>query len=473
MAPSEPYADLRRARAVALRGIESALNRAVMLTERGRRAEGDLVGARDAMAGGRWQEAARGWLGARRHPLPAVRAAADLALGTILAEHLGQREHAKQALDRAWRSHRLAKAHIAAYELAGLHLADGDRVQAQHLYLWAWRHGEGKLRWRSAAALIRLLHDDGEAVAAQRLLGSLQRAAASATSSEGWETVASLLEERRDLDGAEAAYRAALDAGSADAASIHGRLGLLLSKQGRPAAALRELEMAVAGGAAARMWLQYELAKVQERLGNRDEACDAYADVLQGTDEALRTQQERGNVARRDPRPRAALRLGRLRESMGEIDAARDALAYAAEHGSRSVAAAAWLARARLERRIGDRSAARAGYANAIHIKGGAYPAAELGLAQLLIVAKQLGAARQFLDRLIDCGDPRIASLAAVQRGELLIALGDTAAARASYEAALAGPLSAGVRARVEEALSRFPSPSQGSAHSAVPPVRR
>ena len=456
-----------------MRGIESALNRAVMLTERGRRAEGDLVGARDAMAGGRWQEAARGWLGARRHPLPAVRAAADLALGTILAEHLGQREHAKQALDRAWRSRHLAEAHIAAYELAGLHLADGDRVQAGPLYLWAWRHGEGKIRWRSAAALIRLLQDDGEAVAAQRLLGSLQRAAASATSSEGWETVASLLEERSDLDGAEAAYRAALDAGGADAASIHGRLGLLLSKQGRPADALHELEMAVAGGAAARMWLQYELAKVQERLGNRDEACDAYADVLQGTDEALRTQQEQDYVARGDPRPRAAIRLGRLRESMGEIDAARDALGYATEHGSRSVAAAAWLARARLERRVGDRSAARAGYANAIHVKGGAYPAAELGLAQLLIVAKQLGAAQQFLDRLVACGDRRIESLAAVQRGELLTALGDTAAARASYAAALAGPLSAGVRARVEQALGRLGSPSPGSAHSAVPPVRR
>lgn len=460
MAPSEPSAALRTAAAHALRRAESAANRAVTLTERGRRAEGDLIGAREAMAAGRWQDAARAWMGARRHPLPMVRATANLSLGIVLAEHLGQREHAMHALGAAWRSRHPAVADVAAYQLAELLSEDGDHARARRLYHWSWRHARAPLRWKAAAALIQLLRVDGADEAAARLFSSMDRAAAAANSPEGWVEVATLYRQRGDLDRAEAGYRAALDAGAADTAVIHGLLGVLLSKQGRPAAALPELELAVSGNATGRIWLQYELARVQERLGRREEACDAYADVLQITDDQFQNMQEQDspgndNVLRSDPRAGAAIRLGRLREAMGEVDAARDALAYATEHGSTPVAASAWLARARMERRIGNRSAARAGYANAIHVKGGTYPAAELGLAQLLIVAKQLGAAQQILDHLAGCGDQRIASLAAVQRGELLTALGDTAAARASYETALAGPLSAGVRARVKQALSR------------------
>jgi predicted negative regulator of RcsB-dependent stress response len=411
------------------------------------------------MAAGRWPDAVRGYIGARRHPLPVVRATADLMLGTILTEHLGQREHGMRALDHAWRSRHPAVAHVAAHGLARLHLQGGDRAQARRLYHWAWRHGEGTLSWRSAAALIRILQDDGDNATARRLLGSLQRSAGAANSADGWLTVATLHRDRGDAESAETAYRAALDAGATDTALVHGLLGRVLSEQGKLEPSMLELERAVVAGATARVFFMYELARVNERLGDREGACDAYAEVLQVTDNELQNLKERdepldGAILRTDPRPGAAVRLGRLRESMGELDAARDALAYATEHGSATVAATAWLTRARLERRAGDRSAARAAYANAIHVRGGAYPAAELGLAQLLISAKQLPAAQQMLDRLVGCGDQRIASLAAVQRGELLTALGDTAAARASYETALAGPLSAGVRARVEQALS-------------------
>ncbi|MBV8529349.1 MAG: tetratricopeptide repeat protein [Candidatus Dormibacteraeota bacterium] len=459
MAPSEPAA-LRTGRARAQRGVERALARVVTLTERGRRAEGDLIGAKEAMDAGRWQDAARGWIGARRHPLPTVRATADLMLGLVLTDHLGQPDHGMHALDSAWRSNRPGVADAAAWRLAELNAERGDGARAHRFYDWTWRNGRSALRWKAAAALIRLLRAEGDDAGATRLFASVDRAAAAANSAEGWATLATLCRQQGDLDRAEAGYRAALDAGAGDAAALHGLLGLVLSRQGRSAAALPELEVAVAGDTTGRIWFQYELGKVQERLGHRDQACDAYSDVLQVTDDELSRLQEqdepgRDTVIRSDPRPRAAIRLGRLRESMGEVDAARDALAYATDHGTTSVAAAAWLARARLERRVGDRSAARAGYANAIHVKGGAYPAAELGLAQLLIVANQSAAAQQILDRLVGCGDQRIASLAAVQRGELLSALGDTAAARASYEAALAGPLSAGVRARVEQALSR------------------
>ena len=460
MAPAEPPAALRAGRALTLRRAESALNRVITLTERGRRAEGDLIGAREAMAAGRWADAARGWIGARRHPLPTVRATANLMLGIVLTEHLGQREHGMRALEAAWRSRRPGVADGAAWRLAGLHSEVRDRARARRLFDWTWRNGRSDLRWKAAAALIELLRAEGDEAGATRLFASVERAASAANSADGWQTMASLHMRQGHLDRAEAGYRTAVETGGGDSALLHGLLGLVLSKQGRPEAALPELELAVSGGVTGRVWLQYELAKVQERLGHHEEACDAYADVLQVTDDQLRTLQEQDDpgkdtVLRADPRPGAAIRLGRLRESMGEVDAARDALAYATEHGSKSVAAAAWLGRARLERRIGDRSAARAAYANAIHVRGGAYPAAELGLAQLLMVAKQLGAAQQILDRLIGCGDHRIASLAAVQRGELLTALGDTAAARASYETALAGPLSAGVRARVEQALSR------------------
>ena len=438
----------------------SALKWAIELTERGRRAEGELIGAREAMAAGRWDDAALGWIGARRHPLPAVRATADLMLGIVLTEHLGQREHGMRALHAAWRSRRPGVADVAAWRLAKLHSEGGDRLRARRLFDWIWQNERSDLRWKAAAALIELLRAEGDEVSATRLFASVERAASAANSADGWQAVATLHGKQGDLHRAEAGYRSALDTGVGDAAFLHGRLGLVLSKQGRPDAALPELELALSGDVAGRVRLQYELARVHARLGHREEACDAYAEVLQVTDDLLRTLQEQDDLAkdpvlRSDPRPGAAVRLGRLRESMGEVDAARDALAYATEHGSKSAAAAAWLARARLERRVGDRSAARAAYANAIYVRGGAYPAAELGLAQLLIVAKQLGAAQQILDQLIGCGDHRIASLAAVQRGELLTALGDTAAARASYEAALAGPLSAGVRARVEQALSR------------------
>lgn len=442
-----------------MREAEAALARAVTLTDRGRRAEGDLLGAREAMAAGRWHDAARGWIGARRHPLPAVRATADLMLGMVLTEQLGQQDHGMRALHAAWRSHRPGVADAAAWRLAEIHAERGEHEEARRLLEWTWRNGSSGLRWKAAASLIQLLRAQGDEAGATRLFASMHRAASAERSADGWQTVATLHRQQGDLVRAESGYRSALNAGAADAAFLHGLLGIVLSRQGRPEAALPELALAVSGDATGRAWLQYELGKVQERLGHRDEACDAYADVLQVTDEQLRDLQMQDhpgqdNVLRSDPRAGAAIRLGRLRESMGELDAARDAFAYATEHGSRPAAAAAWLARARLERRIGDRSAARAGYANAIHVKGGAYPAAELGLAQLLIVAKQLGAAQQILDRLIGCEDQRIASLAAVQRGELLTALGDTAAARASYESALAGPLSAGLRARVEQALT-------------------
>ena len=389
----------------------------VTLTERGRRAEGDLIGAREAMAAGRWDDAACGWIGARRHPLPTVRATADLMLGIVLTKHLGQREHGMRALDAAWRSRRPGVADIAAWRLAELHSEGGDRARERRLFDWIWRNGRSDLRWKAAAALIELLRAEGDEAGATRLLASVDRAASAANSADGWQAVAALHRQQGNLDRAEAGYRSALDAGGGDAAFLHGLLGLVLSKQDRPEAALPELELAISGGATGRVWLQYELARVQERLGRREEACDAYADVLQVTDDQLRRLQEQDDpgtdtVLGRDPRSRAAVRLGRLREAMGEVDAARDALAYATEHGSTSVAAVAWLARARLERRIGDRAAARAGYANAIHVKGGAYPAAELGLAQLLIVAKQLGAAQQILERLIGCGDHRIATLA-------------------------------------------------------------
>lgn len=439
---------------------ENAAAHFVGVTARGRRAEGDLVGAREAMAAGRWHEAARGFIGARRHPLPMVRATADLMLGSILIEHLGQREYGMAALDRAWRSRHPAVAYVAASRLAALHLEGGDRAQARRLHHWAWRHGDGTLRWRSAAALIRLLQDDGDAASAGRLLDLLQRSASAAHSADGWETVASLHHHHGNFERAEAAYRAALDAGATDAALVHGLLGRVLNKQGKLRPAQIELEHAVAGGATARLFFLYELARLHERLGDREAACDGYASVLQVTDNELHNLQAHDDpgddtVLRNDPRPGAAVRLGRLRETMGELDSAREALRYATERGDPSVAASAWLARARLERRAGDRSAARAAYANAIHVKGGAYPSAELGLVQLLIVAKQFVAAQRMLDSLAGCSDQRVASLAAVQRGELLTALGDTAAARASYEAALMGPLSAGVRAKVEQALSR------------------
>ena len=410
------------------------------------------------MAGGRWSEAATAFLGARQHPLARVRATADLALGAILIDHLDRRATGIRALERAWRSHHPSVAPVAALRLAALLHHDGDRQRARRMYRWAWRRGEGSTRWDAIAALVALAREAHDASTASRLLTELEREAGACASSHAWQALGSLHERAGSPALAEASYRKALACEPSDAALVHGLLGRALARQGKDDAARAELELATARATPAWPFV-FLLARVHERLGNTSAACAGYDEIVGVSDSEVRNLPG-GALAgaaatTRDLRPVAAARLGRLRRSMDDLPAARAAYAYAAEHGTRSVSAAAWLATARLERSAGDRSAARAAYARAIVVSGGSYPRAELGLAQLLIASKQREAARQILAGLVTCGDARVGSLAAAQLGELLTALGDVAAARASYEAALAGPLSAGVRARVEQALTR------------------
>ena len=326
------------------------------------------------------------------------------------------------------------------------------------MYRWAWKRGEGSTRWEAIGALVALEREERDGPMIARLVHELEREVGGSTSAEAWQTLGSLQEQAGSPAMAELSYRRALSCGPSDAPLVHGALGRVLARQGKNDAARAELEMATAR--ATPPWpLVYLLARVNERLGNKDAACAGYDDIVGVSDSEVDNSTEglaAGETASaRDMRPVAAVRLARLRQSMGDIPAARAAYAYAAEHGATPASAPAWLALARLERDAGDRSAARAAYARAIAVKGGSYPPAELGLAQLLIASKQHAVARQMLESLVSCGDTRIASLAAVQLGELLTALGDVAAARASYEAALAGPLRADVRTRVEQALGR------------------
>lgn len=406
----------------------------------------------------RWSEAATAFVGARRHPLTRVRATADLALGAILIDHLDRRALGIRALERAWRSQDLSAAPLAALRLATLLHHDGDRQRARRMYRWAWKRGEGSTRWDAITALVSLARDAHDAASAARLLAELEREAAVSNSAPAWQALGSLQERARSPELAEASYRRALACEPSDVPLVHGLLGRTLARQGKDEAARAELELATAR--ATPPWpFVFLLARVNERLGNTAAACAGYDDVVGVSDSEVGNSTSgpgEGDAEKAgDLRPIAAARLGRLRQSMDDAAAARIAYAYAAEHGSTSISAAAWLAMARLERNVGDRSAARAAYARAIVVKGGSYPPAELGLAELLITSKQYATARQMLESLVRCGDTRVASLAAVQLGELLTALGEVAAARASYEAALAGPLRADVRARVEQALSR------------------
>ena len=408
------------------------------------------------MAAERWREAATAFIGARRHPLARVRATADLALGTILIDHLDQRALGISALEHAWRSQHPSVAPIAALRVAALLQHDGDRQRARRMYRWAWKRGEGSTRWEALGALVTLAREEHDGPHGALLLRELEREVGGSTSAEAWQTLGLLQELAGCPEQAELSYRRALSCGRCDAPLVHGLLGRVLARQGKDESARAELEMATAR--ATPPWpLVYLLARVNERLGNKDAACAGYDLIIGVSDSEVRNSTTGiaavETASARDVRPVAAVRLARLRQSMDDVPAARAAYAYAAEHGAS--AASVWFALARLERDAGDRSAARAAYARAIVVKGGSYPAAELGLAQLLIVSKQHTAARRMLESLVTCGETRIASLAAVQLGELLTALGDIAAARASYEAALAGPLRADVRTRVEQALRR------------------
>ena len=405
----------------------------------------------------RWSEAATAFIGARRHPLARVRATADLALGAILIGHLDRRQLGIRALEGAWRSQHPSVAPLAALRLAILLHHDGDRQRARRMYRWAGKRGAGSTRWDAITALVSLARDAHDASSAARLLAELEREAGMCNSADAWQALGSLQEKARSPELAEASYRQALACTPADVELVHGLLGRTLARQGKDEAARAELELATAR--ATPPWpFVFLLARVNERLGNTAAACAGYDDVVGVSDNEVGNSLSGAGLAEataRDLRPIAAVRLGRLRQSLDDPAEARLAYGYAAEHGTTSISAAAWLALARLERSAGDRSAARAAYARAMVVKGGSYPAAELGLAELLIASKQYGTARQMLESLRSRGDMRVASLAAVQLGELLTALGEVAAARASYEAALAGPLRADVRTRVEQALSR------------------
>ena len=436
--------------------VDDAVTRVVTLTARGRRAESDLLAAKELMEAERWSEAATAFIGARRHPLTRVRATADLALGAILIEHLDRRALGIRALERAWRSRQPTVTALAALRLATLLHNDGDLQRARRMYGWAWRRGHGSTRWDAISALVALARKAHDASTVSRLLAELEREAGVSNSAEAWQALGHQQEKACAPELAEASYRRALACEPSDVPLVHGLLGRTLARQGKDAAARAELELATAR--ATPPWpFVFLLARVNERLGNNAAACAGYDDVVGVSDGEVgnpTTGPGLGDAENTgDLRPIAAARLGRLRQSMDDTAAARVAYGYAAEHGSTSISAGAWLAMARLERNVGDRSAARAAYASAIVVKGGSYPPAELGLAELLITSKQYATARQMLESLARCGDTRVASLAAVQLGELLTALGEVAAARASYEAALAGPLRADVRTRVERAL--------------------
>ena len=284
----------------------------------------------------RWKEAALAAMRARRHPRAEVRAAADLLLGTILSQHLGNDELAVRSLEQAQRWGDEATAAKAAAEL--------DTLRQRH--------------------------------------------------SPGTERSVTLV----------------------GAASRRGHPGDLL--------------------------LRYRMARQLERDGETAEAASAY-------EELIHVDAESGqNVA-----ARAALRLGRLRETAGQLARAREAYRRAADHGAQQHTAAAWMGMARVERATGDLAAARDAYRAAVDSRSGDFPAAELGLAQMLIVDRDLASARRLLDRLCDGDDARVAALAAAQRAALLKALGDTGAALASYELALTKPLRPEVRERVEHSL--------------------
>ena len=437
--------------------VDETAARVIALTDRGRRAEDDLLAAKELMAAERWSDAARAFIGARRHPLTRVRVTADLALGAILIDHLDRRALGLRALERARRSQHPSVAPLAALRLANLLEHDGDGQRARSLYRWAWKRGEGSTRWDAITALVSLARDAHDASSAARLLADLEREADVCNSADAWQALGSLQEQARTWALAEASYRRALACEPSDVPLLHGLLGRTLARQGKDEAARAELELATAR--ATPQWpFVFLLARVNERLGNTPAACAGYDDVVGVSDNEFGNSTSGAGVGdaatARDLRPVAAARLGRLRLSMDDAAAARVAYGYAAQHGTTSVSAAAWLAMARLERNVGDRSAGRAAYARAIVVKGGSYPAAELGLAELLIASKQHATARHMLESLVTCSDTHVASLAAVQLGELLTALGDVAAARASFEAALAGPLRADVRTRVEQALS-------------------
>ena len=450
-----PWAD--RVRAQWHDRVDEPAARVITLTSRGRRAEGDLLAAKELMAAERWSEAATALIGARRHPLARVRATADLALGAILIDHLDQRTLGIRALEQAWRSQHPSVASLAALRLAALLQHDGDLHRACRMYRWAWRRGEGSTRWDSITALVVLAREAHDVSTASRHLAELEREAGICHSADAWQALGWLQEQARTPALAEVSYRRALACEPPDVALVHGLLGRTLARQGRDEAARAELQLATARATPAWPFV-FLLARVNERLGNTAAACAGYDDVVGVSDNEVDNSLSWagvGDATAGDLRPIAAVRLGRLRESLDDAAEARLAYGYAAEHGTTSISAAAWFALARLERSAGDRSAARAAYARAMVVKGGSYPAAELGLAELLIASKQYGTARQMLESLRSCADTRVASLAAVQLGELLTALGEVAAARASYEAALAGPLRADVRTRVEQALSR------------------
>ncbi|MGH7687432.1 MAG: tetratricopeptide repeat protein [Candidatus Dormibacteria bacterium] len=110
----------------------------------------------------RWKQAALAAIRARRHPRAEVRAAADLLLGTILSQHLGNDDMAVRSLERAQRWGDESTAAKAAAQLDTLlRRRSGGTERSVNLVGAASRHGHRAdllLRHRMA----RQLERDGE-----------------------------------------------------------------------------------------------------------------------------------------------------------------------------------------------------------------------------------------------------------------------------------------------------------------------
>jgi predicted negative regulator of RcsB-dependent stress response len=342
-------------------------------------------------------------------------------------------------------------AYEAAFRLGGLLAGRGDTSGARGAYETATRSEDPGLATQAAAELGELLDGAGEQEEKERIFKLV-----AGRSPDGAAQLGAALEARGDLDGAEAAYRAASRRKSKLAAGAALSLGGILERKGW----VRRAETAY------RRASQSEESSVYAPAALRLGALLAARGDKPGAEEAYRKASGSDD---QDAAPEAAVSLGRLLDERGAHDEAAPVYDHVAGLGALAAirlgdllaghdleaAEAAYLRGSEFENdsympmallRLGDirqsrgdeEGAAEAWQEASNSDDSGVFPVASLRLAEALTGSDREAAAEQAYRRAMESGSSDVAPHAAVKLFDMLTARGETAEAATLYEAVVA-----------------------------------
>jgi tetratricopeptide (TPR) repeat protein len=411
--------------------------------------EGSLIGrARRLREAGDFTGAIAAFRQASTHPDLIVRATALWQLGAIFLMELGDPQAAIAPLRQAWELRHPDVGPLAGLDLGLAYERAGQLSRAGEAFEWVRDLNDPRYSSYAAIALSRVLLGAGETERARRVLDDAAAGADRSWAALAHRILGELEQALGNLAAAQSQYELALQMGVEDAPEVRVTLARVQAKLGSEGEARKNYEAALAEGVEHAASIRYVLASLQARSAAWSEALGNYELVWHAHDDDF-------NAGRTDLRPNAAGMLAHLYKKAGDIPAARRAAQYAAEQGSDRVAARAMSFLAALDAADGKGKAARTGFEKALHRAAGTVdlPEARLGMARLDEKEGNLEAALRGYEQLMKSKDETLKAAATFGKGRVLAKLGDRVGARISYQAALDGPISQGLRETVTRHL--------------------